>query len=156
MGNGDGAAMTKVLLLVEDNPADEKPTLRAVKTPPPFEIVVVRDGQEALDYLFAAGRHTGRDVGTQPALVLLDIELPGVSRLEVLARMRADERTRGVPVVILTASRDLQDVLRSYQLGVNAYIRKPVDCAEFAAMAETIVRCWLTFNEAPPRQWNAP
>jgi len=146
----------KVLLLVEDNPTDEKLTLRAFKSRPPSEIVVARDGAEALDYLFGTGHHAGRDLGYQPALVLLDLKLPRVDGLEVLARIRSDDRTRGVPVVILTASREEQDIVRSYHLGVNAYIRKPVDFAEFAAAAETIGRFWLTLNEAPPRQRNGP
>ena len=145
--------MNKVMLLVEDNPTDEKLTLRAFKKrPATIQIEVVRDGVEALDYLFGTGAHSGRDVGTQPALVLLDVKLPRMSGLEVLARMRGDERTRTVPVVILTASREEQDVVRSYQLGVNAYLRKPVDFAEFATTAETIARFWLILNEAPPRQ----
>ena len=148
--------MNKVMLLVEDNPTDEKLTLRAFKNRPPSEIVVARDGAEALDYLFGTGVHAGRDPGTQPALVLLDLKLQRVDGLEVLSRIRSDDRTRGVPVVILTASREEQDIVRSYQLGVNAYIRKPVDFAEFAAAADTIGRFWLTLNEGPPRQRIAP
>jgi two-component system response regulator len=148
--------MSKILLLVEDNPTDEKLTLRAFRSRPPSEVVVVRDGAEALDYLFGTGDHAGRDLAIQPALVLLDLKLPRVGGLEVLARMRADDRTRGIPVVVLTASREDKDVVRSYELGVNAYIHKPVDFAEFAAAADTIGQFWLGLNEAPPRGRRTP
>ena len=145
--------MAKVMLLVEDNPTEEKLTVRAFKKREPgVHIEVVRDGAEALDYLFGSGVHSGRDVGTQPALVLLDVKLPRVNGLEVLARIRGDDRTRSVPVVILTASREETDIVRSYQLGVNAYVRKPVDLASFAEVAATITFFWLVLNEVPPRQ----
>ncbi|HTE51650.1 MAG TPA: response regulator [Kofleriaceae bacterium] len=144
--------MNNTMLLVEDNPTDEKLTLRAFRTrSTAVNIVVVRDGVEALDYLFGTGAYAGRDTSSQPGLILLDVKLPRVDGLEVLVRIRADERTRAVPVVILTASLEEQDVVRSYLLGVNAYVRKPVDFAEFVKTAETIGHFWLTLNEAPPR-----
>ncbi len=145
--------MNKVLLLVEDNPTDEKLTVRAFKKREPgIHLVVVRDGAEALDYLFGSGAHAGRDISNQPALVLLDVKLPRVDGLEVLARIRGDDRTRAVPVVILTASREEQDIVRSYQLGVNAYVRKPVDLATFAEAAATITFFWLVLNDNSPRR----
>lgn len=142
--------MTATLLLVEDNPTDEKLTLRAFeRRAEAASVVVVRDGLEALDYLFGTGKHAGRDTYEQPRLVLLDVKMPRLDGLEVLARIRTDHRTRELPVVILTASREEQDVERSYALGVNAYVRKPVDLAEFTRTAEVIVHLWLVLNEPP-------
>lgn len=144
--------MSKVLLIVEDNPTDEKLTVRAfTKHNIANQIVVVRDGAEALDYMFGTGPYAGRDVRVLPAVILLDLRLPRVEGLEVLRRIRDDERTTLVPVVILTASKEEEDVLRSYQLGANAYVRKPVDFAEFAEAARTLGLFWLLMNEGPPR-----
>ena len=139
------------LLLVEDNPTDEKLTLRAFKKANiANEIVIARDGVEALDYLFGTGTFAGRDTTIQPMVVLLDLKLPRIDGLEVLRRIRADERTRLVPVVILTASREDEDLLKGYSLGANAYVRKPVDFSEFAAAAKTVGLFWLLLNERPP------
>jgi two-component system response regulator len=143
--------MSKVILLVEDNPSDEKLTLRGFKkSGVASEIVVAHDGVEALDYLFGTGPQAGRDPTEQPAVVLLDLNLPRVGGLDVLERLRADERTRLLPVVVLTSSREHEDVVRSYELGANAYVRKPVDFKEFADTARTLGLFWLLLNEAPP------
>ncbi len=129
---------SKIILLVEDNPSDVGLTQRALaKSRVANELVVAEDGQEALDYLFGAGAHAGRDVTEMPALVLLDLKLPKVDGLQVLRQIRADDRTSRLPVVILTTSREEQDVAQSYDLGANSYIRKPVDFIQFAqAVAE--------------------
>jgi two-component system, response regulator len=143
--------MNKVLLLVEDNPTDEKLTIRAFKKCGlENEIVVVRDGAEALDYLFGTGPYLGREVAALPGVVLLDLNLPKIDGLEVLRRVRADTRTKLVPVVILTASKEDEDVARGYALGVNAYVRKPVDFGEFATAAETLGVFWLMMNHTVP------
>lgn len=143
--------MNNAILLVEDNPSDEKLTLRAFKKcNVANEVVVARDGAEALDYLFGIGVHAGRDASALPALVLLDLKLPRVDGLEVLRRIRADGRTRLLPVVILTASREEEDIVTSYSLGANAYVRKPVDFAEFVEAAKTVGLFWLLLNEPPP------
>jgi two-component system response regulator len=144
--------MTKVILLVEDNASDEKLTALAFKKcGVQNEMVVARDGAAALDYLFATGKHAGRNVGALPTVVLLDLQLPKIGGLEVLQRIRADERTKHLPVVILTASKEEEDVLRSYSLGANAYVRKPVVFAEFAEAAKALGLFWLLLNEpAPP------
>jgi CheY-like chemotaxis protein len=142
----------KTLLLVEDNPSDEKLTRRAFgKSGSSCEFVVVRDGAEALDYLFGVGRYAE---GTRqlPHVVLLDLKLPRIDGFEVLRRVRDNERTRLVPVVVLTASREEQDVRRSYELGANAYLRKPVDFLEFAETAKVIGAFWLGLNESLPPQ----
>jgi two-component system, response regulator len=138
--------MTKTILLVEDNRSDEKLTLLAFKrSGVANEIVVVRDGAQALDYLFAATA----DAPALPSLVLLDLKLPKIDGLELLRRIRAGERTRLLPVVILTSSKEDEDVVRGYELGANAYVRKPVDFTEFAAAAKTLGLFWLLLNEAP-------
>jgi two-component system response regulator len=143
--------MNKVLLLVEDNPSDEKLTIRAfTKCGVTNTIVVVRDGAEALDYLFATGKYEGRDTAVLPAVVLLDLHLPRIDGLEVLRRIRADDRTKCLPVVILTASKEHEDIARGYALGANAYVRKPVDFAEFAEAAKTLGLFWLLLNQPPP------
>jgi two-component system, response regulator len=148
--------MSKVILLVEDNSSDEKLTLLAFKKcGVSNDVVVVRDGAAALDYLFGTGTHAGRDGGL-PAVVLLDLKLPKVDGLEVLRQVRADERTRLLPIVVLTASREEEDVLASYSLGANAYVRKPVAFAEFAAAARTLGLFWLLLNEPPPPPRGAP
>ena len=143
--------MNKVLLLVEDNPTDEKLTIRAFKkSGVTNEIVVVRDGAEALDYLFATGPFEGRDTSVLPAVILLDLKLPRIDGLEVLRRIRANDRTKSLPVVVLTASKENEDIARGYALGANAYVRKPVDFVEFAAAAKTLGLFWLLLNEPPP------
>jgi two-component system, response regulator len=143
--------MTRVLLLVEDNPTDEKLTMRGFKKcGVANEIVVVRDGAEALDYLFARGKYAGRPVHELPAVVLLDLNLPRVGGLEVLRQIRANERTKLLPVMVLTASKEEEDVVRSYTLGANAYVRKPVDFGDFAAAAQTLGLFWLLLNQPAP------
>jgi two-component system response regulator len=143
--------MTRVLLLVEDNPTDEKLTLRGFKKcGVANEIVVVRDGAEALDYLFARGKYAGRIAEQLPAVVLLDLNLPRVGGLEVLRQIRANERTKLLPVMVLTASKEEEDVVRSYTLGANAYVRKPVDFGDFATAAQTLGLFWLLHNQPAP------
>lgn len=144
--------MNKVVLLVEDNASDEKLTLRALaKGNLRNEVVIARDGVEALDYLFGLGPHVGRDVLDLPTLVLLDLKLPRIEGLEVLRRIRGDERTRLLPVVILTSSTLDEDLVAGYSLGANAYVRKPVDFAAFVEAAKTLGLFWLMVNEGPPR-----
>jgi CheY-like chemotaxis protein len=143
--------MTQTILLVEDNPSDEKLTVQAfARCGVANELVIARDGVEALDYLFATGSHQGRDASQLPTVILLDLNLPRVDGLEVLRRLRADERTRLLPVVVLTASKEQEDVLRSYSLGANAYVRKPVDFTEFSKAASTLGLFWLLMNQPPP------
>jgi two-component system response regulator len=143
--------MSKVILLVEDNASDEKLTLLAFKTcGVANEIFDVRDGAAALDDLDGPGKHAGRDARVLPSVVLLDLNLPKVDGLEVLRRIRADERTKLLPVVVLTASKEEEDVLGSYSLGANAYVRKPVAFAEFVGAARTLGLFWLLLNEAAP------
>jgi two-component system response regulator len=140
------------ILLVEDNPSDVGLTQRAfLKSHIANELVVAEDGQEALDYLWGTGAYAGREVSEVPALILLDLKLPRVPGLEVLRRIRADARTRRVPVVILTTSNEEQDVAAGYDLGVNSYMHKPVDFKQFAAAIEQLGMYWLVLNEAPPK-----
>jgi two-component system response regulator len=142
----------KTILLVEDNPDDEALTLRALKKNNILnEVVVARDGVEALDYLFGTGRHAGRDTGIQPPLVLLDLKLPKIDGLEVLKRLRADERTRLQPVVVLTSSNEERDIIAGYRLGANSYIRKPVDFEQFMEAVRQLGLYWLVLNVPPPR-----
>ncbi|MCW5747029.1 MAG: response regulator [Alphaproteobacteria bacterium] len=142
---------TKAILLVEDNPDDEALTLRAFhKNNIRNDVVVARDGVEALDYLFATGPHAGRDAGELPQVVLLDLKLPRVDGLEVLRRVRANERTRLLPIVILTSSKEERDLIEGYRLGCNSYVRKPVDFDEFIEAARQLGLYWLLINEAPP------
>lgn len=141
----------KAILLVEDNPDDEALTIRAFKKNNiKNEVIVARDGVEALDYLFGTGPFDGRDVTVLPQVVLLDLKLPKVDGLEVLRRVRADERTRIVPVVILTSSKEEQDVVSGYRLGANSYVRKPVNFDEFLEAARQLGLYWLLLNEPPP------
>ena len=149
--------MNKVILLVEDNASDEKLTVLAFrKCGVSNEVVVVRDGAAALDYLFGTGSYAGRDVSVLPRVVLLDLMLPMLGGLEVLQRIRADERTKLLPVVILTASAEDEDVLRGYALGANAYVRKPVEFAEFAEAAKTVGLFWLLWNKPAPTPRGSP
>jgi two-component system response regulator len=142
----------KVILLVEDNPDDEALTLRAFKKNKiKNNVVVVRDGAEALDYLFGTGRHAGRDVTGLPQVMLLDLKLPKVDGLEVLRRVRASEHTRLLPVVILTSSKEEQDPMTGYRLGCNSYVRKPVNFDEFVEAARQLGLYWLVLNEPPPK-----
>jgi two-component system, response regulator len=142
----------RILLLVEDNPDDEELTLRALqKRRLANKIVVVRDGQEALDYLFGTGSHFGRDRHIQPELVLLDIQLPKVNGIEVLKRIRANELTKMLPVVILTSSEEERDLCAAYTNHVNSYIRKPVDFDQFDAIVEQLELYWLVLNRPPPK-----
>ena len=144
--------MKRNILLVEDNPDDVELTLRALKKyNVKNEIVVVRDGAEALDYLFATGAYSDRDTTTMPAVVILDLKLPKVDGLEVLQRMRADERTKLVPVVILTSSKEEGDMVNGYKFGANSYVRKPVDFTEFVEAARQLGLYWLVINEPPPQ-----
>lgn len=141
----------KVILLVEDNPDDETLTLRALsKSKILNKIVVARDGAEALDYLFGTGIHVGRDTTVQPQLILLDLKLPKIDGLEVLKRLRADARTALLPVTILTTSNEERDIVTSYQLGVNSYVRKPVDSDSFIEAVRQLGLYWLVLNTAPP------
>ena len=142
---------SKVILLVEDNPSDIELTKRAfAREHITNELVVAEDGQTALDYLFGTGRYAGRDLNEMPTLILLDLKLPIVDGLEVLRRIRANEHTRRLLVVILTSSKEDQDVAASYDLGVNSYIRKPVDFHQFAEAIKLLGLYWLVINEAPP------
>ncbi len=143
----------RALLLVEDNPKDELLTLRTLeKCRVANEIVVVRDGAEAIEYLFAQGNYTGRDVNDLPTVVLLDLKLPKIDGLEVLRRIRADERTRLLPVVILTSSDEEKDIIASYERGANSYVRKPVAFGDFSKAVADLGRYWLIANEPPPKE----
>ena len=143
----------KTILLVEDNQDDEELALLAFDASRVAnEIIVVRDGQAALDHLFGTSANDGRDAGALPQLILLDLKLPKVSGLDVLKRLRADPRTRRLPVVILTSSREDEDLIRSYDLGANSYVRKPVEFARFAEAIEQLQMYWLVLNESPSRE----
>jgi len=140
----------KVVLLVEDNPDDEALTLRALrKHNLANEIIVARDGQEALDYLFAEGVHVGRDIYDLPQVILLDLKLPKIDGLQVLEQLRKTDHTRNVPIVVLTSSSQEQDMVRSYDLGANSYVRKPVDFEQFLEAARQLGLYWLVLNEVP-------
>jgi two-component system, response regulator len=142
----------KVILLIEDNPSDVGLTRRALDMSRiANELFVAEDGEAALEYLWGEGPHAGRDVSDLPALALLDLNLPRISGLEVLRRIRADARTRRLPVVILTSSKEEQDIAAGYDLGVNSYIRKPVDFKQFAHCVEQLGLYWLVLNEQPPK-----
>ncbi|SMP50006.1 response regulator [Desulfonatronum lacustre] len=141
----------KIILLVEDNPDDVLLTRRALqKNNILNELVVAEDGVEALDYLFGQGAYAGRDVGVQPQVVLLDIKLPRLDGIEVLRRIRANESTKLLPVVMLTSSSEERDRLETYSLGANSYIRKPVDFQQFIDAVRQLGLYWLVLNESPP------
>jgi CheY-like chemotaxis protein len=143
----------KIILLVEDNPDDEALTLRALKKNNILnEVVVARDGVEALNYLFGSGMYTGRDISVMPQFILLDLKLPKVDGLEVLRRLRADNRTKLLPVVILTSSKEEQDLINGYNFGANSYIRKPVDFTQFMEAVRQLGLYWLVLNESLPRR----
>lgn len=144
-------ANERVVLLVEDNPDDEVLTLRAFRNNNiGNKVVVARDGVSALDYLFGTGAYRGRDVRDLPAVVLLDLKLPKIDGLEVLKRIRANEHTKFLPVVILTSSKEEQDLINSYRFGCNSYVRKPVNFDEFLQAARQLGLFWLLINEPPP------
>jgi len=141
----------KIILLVEDNPDDKLLAQRAFKKNGiNTRLVTVRDGAEALDYLFGSGDYTGRDMREMPEIILLDLKLPRVDGFEVLRRMRSQEMTRLLPVVVLSSSLEPQDLVKSYLLGANSYIRKPVDFGEFTKVVRELWTYWLSFNQNPP------
>jgi len=143
----------RYILLVEDNPDDVELTLLAFKKYKiKNEIVVIQNGAEALDYLFAEGAYAGRDLCNMPAVILLDLKLPKIGGLEVLRRIRTDERTKFLPVVILTSSKEEQDLIDGYKFGANSYVRKPVDFAQFTEAARQLGLYWLILNEPPSRK----
>jgi two-component system response regulator len=142
----------KIILLVEDNPDDEALTLRALeKNNIMNKVVVAHDGVEALDYLFGEGSYAGRDSGVMPEVILLDLKLPKIDGLEVLRRIRADRRTKLLPVVILTSSKEERDMIEGYSRGANSYIRKPVDFVQFGEAVQQLGLYWLVLNVAPPK-----
>ena len=142
----------KLILLVEDNPDDEELTTRALRQAKiANEIFVARDGAEAVEFLFGEGRHAGRDLARQPAVVLLDLKLPKLSGLDVLDRLRSDPRTRLIPVVVLTSSSEEEDMLKSYKLGANSYVRKPVAFGQFVNAVSQLGMYWLLLNQPVPQ-----
>jgi len=143
--------MEKMILLVEDNPNDEELTLRALrKANIANEVFVARDGQEALDYLFGTGSRAGHGPATMPAVVLLDLKLPKLNGIDVLHRIRADPRTKLIPVVVLTSSSEDEDMVRSYQSGANSYVRKPIEFSAFANAVTQLGMYWVLINQIPP------
>lgn len=141
----------RTILLVEDNPDDQELTLRAIRAEHiRNEVVIVEDGVEALEYLFAEGEYADRDPEVMPQVVLLDLKLPKIDGMEVLRRLRADERTRLLPVVILTSSREERDLVDGYSFGANSYVRKPVHFSEFREAVRKLGLYWLLLNEPPP------
>lgn len=149
-----GASMNeKMILLVEDNPDDEALTMRALKKHNiGNKVFVVRDGAEALDFLFCTGPYSDRDPNDMPQVTLLDLKLPKVDGLEVLRRLRSDKRTQLLPIVILTSSNEEQDLIAGYKNGANSYVRKPVDFNEFLDAVRQLGLYWLVLNYAPPRE----
>jgi two-component system response regulator len=142
---------SKSILLVEDNPDDEALTLRALKRNNILnEVIVARDGAEALDYLFGLGPHLGRDTSNLPEVVLLDLKLPKIDGLDVLRRIRSEPLTRRLAVVILTSSNEERDIISGYDLGANSYIRKPVDFNQFMEAVRQLGIYWLVLNVSPP------
>jgi len=149
--------LAKTILLVEDNPDDETLTLRALrKNDITNQVVVAHDGVEALDYLHGTGPHADRDTSFQPQLMLLDLQLPRIDGMEVLRRIRAHELTKHLPTVVLTSSKEDEDVMRSYSLGANAFVRKPVDFGEFLEAVKCLGLFWLVLNEAPAGHRRGP
>lgn len=143
--------LEKKILLVEDNPDDVDLTLRALKKNNiKNEVIVAKDGAEALDFLFCNGKYDGRDPGDLPAVVLPDLKLPKVGGIEILKRIRANQSTKLLPVVILTSSMEEKDLVKSYELGTNSYIRKPVDFSRFIEVVQSLGLYWLLLNEIPP------
>ena len=143
----------KVILLVEDNPRDEALTLRALKKSNIVnEVVVARDGVEALDFFFGTGIHASRDTTVMPQLILLDLKLPKLDGLEVLRKLRADERTKRLPIVVFTSSSEEEDMLKSYDLGANSYVRKPVDFDQFLEATRQLGLYWLVLNQVAPNE----
>jgi two-component system response regulator len=143
--------MEKMIMLVEDNPDDEELTLRALrKGNIANDVFVARDGTEALDFLFGTGAHAGRKSLPLPAVVLLDLKLPKLNGIDVLKRMRADPRTKLIPVVVLTSSSEDEDMLKSYQSGANSYVRKPIEFSAFAHAVTQLGMYWMLLNQAPP------
>lgn len=141
---------SKIILLVEDNPDDITMTLRALKKNNILnEVVVAEDGPEALDYLFGSGKYLGRDTTIRPQVILLDLNLPKMGGLEVLKRLRSDERSKLLPVVVLTTSNEDRDRIESYRLGTNSYVRKPVDFDQFSQAIQQLGLYWLVLNETP-------
>jgi two-component system response regulator len=142
----------KTILLVEDNPDDVELTIRSLnRHNVKNDVVVAKDGQQALDYLFGTGEYTGRNLSSMPAVILLDLKLPKIDGLEVLRRLRADERMELVPVVIVTSSKEEQDLVNGYKLRANSYVRKPVDFLQFSEAVRQLGLYWLLLNEPPPR-----
>jgi two-component system, response regulator len=143
----------KIIMLVEDNPDDEELTVRALKKNQIVnEVVVARDGVQALNYLFCEGEYEGRNDKELPEVILLDLKLPKLDGLGVLRRLRADDRTKLLPVVILTSSNEEQDRINSYGLGANSYVRKPVDFDQFVSATKQLGLYWLVLNESPPHR----
>lgn len=142
---------SKIILLAEDNPDDEALTLRELRRNNILnEIVVAHDGAEALDYLFGTGLNAGKEGAIMPTVILLDLKLPKVNGLEVLSRIRTDDRTKLLPVVILTSSKEEKDIIESYRLGANSYINKPVDFIQFSEAIRQLGLYWVVLNEPPP------
>jgi CheY-like chemotaxis protein len=152
MAQGETGMASKAILLVEDNPDDEALTLRALRRHNVTnQVIVAHDGAEALDWLFVTGTHADRDPNIVPQVILLDLKLPKVDGLEVLRRIRADDHTKLLPVVILTSSKEEEDILNGYRLGANSYVRKPVDFVEFTDAVRQLGLFWLLLNEPPTR-----
>lgn len=144
----------KIILLVEDNPDDEELTLMALKESNILnEVIVARDGEEAVEYLFAQGKYSRRDRSCIPALVLLNLKLPKLNGLEVLKRLRSDPVTKLIPVVVLTSSSEEEDIVESYRLGANSYVRKPVEFHRFADSVKELGLYWLLLNEPLPKKY---
>lgn len=142
----------QVILLVEDNPRDEALTIRALnKTSITNDVVVAHDGVEALDYLFGTGIYESRDILDQPKLIMLDLKLPRIDGLQVLEKIRSNEHTRRLPVVIFTSSNEEEDLVKSYNLGVNSYVRKPIDFDQFLEATKQVALYWLSLNLSAPR-----
>jgi CheY-like chemotaxis protein len=143
----------KVILLVEDNPRDEALTLRALKKNKILnQVIVARNGVEALDYLFGTGAYSERDRSILPQLILLDLKMPKVDGLQVLQKIRAEQHTRRLPVVIFTSSSEEEDLINSYELGANSYVRKPVDFEQFAEATRQLGLYWMVLNQAAPAE----